>query len=208
MPPLLQRLLSVRIRLRIVLRHLQFIGVEFHYFRAGACSLALEVIHKHSHARSCRRFAEIALIGPVAILFDFDRSSYLQEPIDKFPVIALARCRQTPVVFSKNCCELLHAMADAPLQRPLLGATVFFVVVRIVRATGTIDFSLQAANFLFLQIDMRGHLNNVGVVLVKVRDLTRPRIDADNLRDGCRDHPDRSKSLEHVFSIGSKGLSM
>ena len=53
-PPLLQRLLSVRIRLRIVLRHFQFIGVEFHYFRAGACSLALEVFHKHTHARTCR----------------------------------------------------------------------------------------------------------------------------------------------------------
>ena len=100
-PPFLQRLLSVRIRLRIVLRLLQFIGVEFYYFRAGACSLAFKVFHKLPHARACRRFAEIALIGPVAILFDFDRSSYLQEPIDKFSVIALARCRQTPMVFGK-----------------------------------------------------------------------------------------------------------
>ena len=49
MPPFLQRLFSVRIRCRVVLRHLQLVCVEFNDLAAGAFSLALEVCNKLAH---------------------------------------------------------------------------------------------------------------------------------------------------------------
>ena len=43
-PSFLQRLLAVRIRLWIVLRHLQLIGIVFDHLAAGAFSLAFEIL--------------------------------------------------------------------------------------------------------------------------------------------------------------------
>ena len=50
MPPLPQRLLTIRIRLRIVLRHLQLIGIEFDHLAAGTFSLTFEMLYKLTHS--------------------------------------------------------------------------------------------------------------------------------------------------------------
>ena len=60
-PPFLQRLLTVRIRLRIVLRHLQLIGIEFDHLAAGAFSLAFEMLHKLTLSPPVCRQSEAAL---------------------------------------------------------------------------------------------------------------------------------------------------
>ena len=60
-PPFLQRLLTIHIRLRIVLRHLQLIGIEFDHLAAGAFSLAFEMLHKLTHSPPVCRPSEAAL---------------------------------------------------------------------------------------------------------------------------------------------------
>lgn len=64
-------------------------------------SRALQMRNKFSHARSVRGFSEIALIGTIAVLFNFDGAADLQKRIDKRTVIALPSGRQTPLVFGK-----------------------------------------------------------------------------------------------------------
>ena len=53
--------LTIRIRLRIVLRHLQLIGIEFDHLAAGAFSLAFEMLHKLTHSPPVCRPSEAAL---------------------------------------------------------------------------------------------------------------------------------------------------
>ena len=133
MPPLLQRLLTVRIRRRIVLRHLQLIGIEFDDLTAGACSLAFEMLYKLTHARPIRRTSVIALIGSITVLFNLDRATGLQQIVHKLAVVAFAGSRQTPVVVGKLGRHFAPAIAGVPNRRTCLYGSVGVVVVGIVR---------------------------------------------------------------------------
>ena len=92
-PPFLQRLLTVRIRLRIVLRHLQLIGIEFDHLAAGTFSLAFEMLHKLAHSPPIRRSSEAALKRSVIVFLNFDRTADLQQIVLKAdgPVPVLLR---------------------------------------------------------------------------------------------------------------------
>ena len=70
MPPLLQRLLTIRIRLRIVLRHLQLIGIEFDHLAAGTFSLTFEMLYKLTHSPPVCRPSEAALKRPVIVFLN------------------------------------------------------------------------------------------------------------------------------------------
>ena len=76
-PPFLQRLLAICIRCRIVLRHLQLIGIEFDHLAAGTFSLAFEMLHKLAHSPPIRRSSEAALKRSVIVFLNFDRAADL-----------------------------------------------------------------------------------------------------------------------------------
>ena len=86
MPPLLQWLLTIRIRLRIVLRHLQLIGIEFDHLAAGAFSLAFEMLHKLTHSPPVCRPSEAALKRSVIVFLNFDRAAVLRPRLLVFQV--------------------------------------------------------------------------------------------------------------------------
>jgi len=102
-PPFLQRLLAVRIRLRIVLRHLQLIGIEFDHLAAGTFRLAFEMLHKLTHSPPACRPSEATLKRSVIVFLNFDRAADLQQIVHKLTVVALAGGRQAPMVLGKLC---------------------------------------------------------------------------------------------------------
>ena len=135
MPPLLQRLLTIRIRLRIVLRHLQLIGIEFDHLAAGAFSLAFEMLHKLTHSPPVCRPSEAALKRSVIVFLNFDRAADLQQIVHKLTVVALAGGCQAPMVLGKLCRHPASAIACVPSQRTLFHSSVGIVVVGIVRSS-------------------------------------------------------------------------
>ena len=125
-PPFLQRLFAVRIRWRIVLRHLQLIGIEFD----GTFSLAFEMLHKLAHSPPIRRSFEAALIGSVTVFLSLDRAADLQQIVHKLTVVALAGGCQAPMVLGKLCRHPASAIACVPSRR-----TFFHGSVGIVRSS-------------------------------------------------------------------------
>ena len=134
-PPFLQRLLAVRIRCRIVLRHLQLIGIEFDHLAAGTFSLAFEMLHKLAHSPPIRRSSEAALKRSVIVFLNFDRAADLQQIVHKLTVVALAGGRQAPMVLGKLCRRPASAIACVPSRRTLFHGSVGILVVGIVRSS-------------------------------------------------------------------------
>ena len=134
-PPFLQRLLAICIRCRIVLRHLQLIGIEFDHLAAGTFSLAFEMLHKLAHSPPIRRSSEAALKRSVIVFLNFDRAADLQQIVHKLTVVALAGGRQAPMVLGKLCRRPASAIARVPSRRTLFHGSVGIVVVGIVRSS-------------------------------------------------------------------------
>ena len=86
---------------RIVLRHLQLIGIEFDHLAAGTFSLAFEMLHKLTHSPPVCRPSEAALKRSVIVFLNFDRAADLQQIVHKLTVVALAGGRQAPMVLGK-----------------------------------------------------------------------------------------------------------
>lgn len=112
MPPLLQRLLTVCIRRRIVLRYLQLIG-EFDDLTASAFSLAFEIFYKLTHVRPIRRTSVIA----ITVLLNVVRATGLQQIVHKLAVVASVGSRQTPVVVGKLGRHSAPTIASVPNRR-------------------------------------------------------------------------------------------
>ena len=135
MPPHLQRLLAICIRCRIVLRHLQLIGIEFDHLAAGTFSLAFEMLRKLAHSPPIRRSSEAALKRSVIVFLNFDRTADLQQIVHKLTVVALAGGRKAPMVLGKLCRRPASAIASMPIRRSLLDGSVRKVVVGIGRSS-------------------------------------------------------------------------
>ena len=123
-PPFLQRLLTVRIRLRIVLRHLQLIGIEFDHLAAGAFSLAFEMLHKLTHSPPVCRPSEAALKRSVIVFLNFDRAADLQQIVHKLTVVAFAGGRKAPMLLGKNDRHPASAIACVPSRQTLFHGSV------------------------------------------------------------------------------------
>ena len=126
MPPLLQRLLTIRIRLRIVLRHLQLIGIEFDHLAAGTFSLTFEMLYKLTHSPPVCRPSEAALKRPVIVFLNFDRAADLQQIVHKLTVVAFAGGRKAPMVLGKNDRHPASAIARVPTLKSSKAPTNYF----------------------------------------------------------------------------------
>ena len=113
-PPFLQRLLAICIRCRIVLRHLQLIGIEFDHLAAGTFSLAFEMLHKLTHSPPVCRPSEAALKRSVIVFLNFDRAADLQQIVHKLTVVALAGGCQAPMVLPSCVRDCLYANPMLP----------------------------------------------------------------------------------------------
>ena len=156
---------------------------------------------KRARAPSVRGSTEVALIGAVAVLFNLDGSADLQQKVRELAVVALARCRQTPVMFGKLCNELLSAVARLPDRRPLLRGSVGVVVVGIVRPPRTVDGPLKTADLCFLQGHVRCQFGNPGVLLMEVRQAARTGVDPHDFRLRRVDLAHGRKALDHDLRI-------
>ena len=134
-PSVLQRLLAVRIRLRIILRHLQLTGIEFDHLAAGTFRLAFEMLHKLTHSPPACRPSEATLKRSVIVFLNFDRAADLQQIVHKLTVVALAGSRQAPMVLGKLCRRPASAIACVPSRRTLFHGSVGILVVGIVRSS-------------------------------------------------------------------------
>ena len=123
-PPFLQRLLAICIRCRIVLRHLQLIGIEFDHLAAGTFSLGFEMLYKLTHSPPVCRPSEAALKRSVIVFLNFDRAADLQQIVHKLTVVAFAGGRKAPMVLGKNDRHPASAIACVPSRQTLFHGSV------------------------------------------------------------------------------------
>lgn len=111
-------------------------------------------------------------------------------------MVTLACSRQTPMVFCQFCLEFFHPATDPPWCRRRFNRPVLIEMIRIVRSSGSVDFSLQAANRFFLHIHIGRDSNESRFLRMKISQAARARVYSHHFRLRRIDLSDRRHSLQ------------